>query len=226
MNNTKIDWCNSTLNPVIGCKNNCEYCYARKMNQRFHFTEDFTDPQYFLGQLEKLKIGKGRSIFMNSMSDIYFWRYTAINYIAGMIEKYNHHQYIFLTNGKNIGRDEYNTSHFSTEINFPNTFIGVTITDKTQLENLILSLDYATIDFISIEPLLEPITLPNHLANIKSIIVGAETGNRKGKIKPKKEWVLQLQQDCKERGIKLFMKDSLKAIMGNKYIQGELLWKI
>ncbi len=32
---TDIEWCDVTWNPVTGCLNNCEYCYARKIAQRF-----------------------------------------------------------------------------------------------------------------------------------------------------------------------------------------------
>lgn len=32
---TKIDWCDSTWNPVTGCLHGCEYCYARKIAERF-----------------------------------------------------------------------------------------------------------------------------------------------------------------------------------------------
>lgn len=35
MNNTKIEWCNSTWSPVTGCLHGCEYCYARKIAKRF-----------------------------------------------------------------------------------------------------------------------------------------------------------------------------------------------
>lgn len=35
MNKTKIEWCDSTWNPVTGCLHGCEYCYARKMANRF-----------------------------------------------------------------------------------------------------------------------------------------------------------------------------------------------
>lgn len=35
MNKTKIDWCDSTWNPVTGCLHGCEYCYARKIADRF-----------------------------------------------------------------------------------------------------------------------------------------------------------------------------------------------
>ena len=32
---TKIDWCNSTWNPVTGCLHGCEYCYARGIAHRY-----------------------------------------------------------------------------------------------------------------------------------------------------------------------------------------------
>ena len=42
MNKTKIDWCDSTWNPVTGCLHGCEYCYARGIANRFgcHATPD------------------------------------------------------------------------------------------------------------------------------------------------------------------------------------------
>lgn len=35
MNKTKIDWCDSTWNPVTGCFHGCDYCYARSIAKRF-----------------------------------------------------------------------------------------------------------------------------------------------------------------------------------------------
>lgn len=35
MKNTKIDWADSTWNPVTGCLHDCEYCYARGIAERF-----------------------------------------------------------------------------------------------------------------------------------------------------------------------------------------------
>ena len=31
----KIGWCDRTFNPVGGCLNHCEYCYARGIAKRF-----------------------------------------------------------------------------------------------------------------------------------------------------------------------------------------------
>lgn len=38
-NKTKIDWCDSTWNPVTGCYHDCQYCYAKGIAKRFS-TED------------------------------------------------------------------------------------------------------------------------------------------------------------------------------------------
>lgn len=35
MNKTKIDWADATFNPVTGCFHGCEYCYARRIAERF-----------------------------------------------------------------------------------------------------------------------------------------------------------------------------------------------
>ena len=47
MKNTKIEWADATLNPVIGCKHGCPYCYAKYMNKRFGFTPNFEEPTFF-----------------------------------------------------------------------------------------------------------------------------------------------------------------------------------
>ena len=35
MNKSKIEWTDFTWNPVTGCLQGCEYCYARRMANRF-----------------------------------------------------------------------------------------------------------------------------------------------------------------------------------------------
>lgn len=32
---TKIEWCDSTWNPITGCRHKCPYCYARRMAEQF-----------------------------------------------------------------------------------------------------------------------------------------------------------------------------------------------
>ena len=35
MQNTGIEWCDATFNPITGCKHGCKYCYARQIAARF-----------------------------------------------------------------------------------------------------------------------------------------------------------------------------------------------
>ena len=73
MHNTKIEWCDSTWNPVTGCLHGCEYCYARKIAKRFggwNFTpgmiaanvaEDKTyihPTKKYYGEIKETKYGK------------------------------------------------------------------------------------------------------------------------------------------------------------------------
>ena len=50
---TKIDWCDATWNPVTGCMHGCEYCYARKIAERFgyHATADDFSKRTLAGNL-------------------------------------------------------------------------------------------------------------------------------------------------------------------------------
>ena len=90
--------------------------------------------------------------------------------------------------------------------------------------------------FISIEPLscdicevedervkgklLEHFLLPTwYKSFFEWIIVGAETGKRKDKVIPKREWIEKLLELCKKANIPLFMKDSLKDIWRESLIQ-------
>lgn len=49
MNKTKIEWCDSTWNPVTGCLHNCQYCYARGIAKRFGGHQDL---DYFIAAEE------------------------------------------------------------------------------------------------------------------------------------------------------------------------------
>ena len=42
---TKIEWCDSTWNPITGCRHECPYCYAKRMAERF----SGYDPSYSCG---------------------------------------------------------------------------------------------------------------------------------------------------------------------------------
>lgn len=209
MNKTKIEWCDMTINPVVGCGRGCPYCYAKKLNDRFHFIEDFTKPQFFLERLKQLDKIKNKVIFMNSMSDISCWTQLICNQVKNAIINNNTNTYIFLTKcfGENIGYG----------------FTGLTIDSQQSLDDCLFDMETLILDrsqFINIEPLLSTINIikaEELFKHKKWIIIGAETGNRKDKVIPKKEWIDNILNDLKEIGYtgKIFMKNNLKDIYPN-----------
>lgn len=223
MKATKIDWCDCTINPVVGCKNSCKYCYAKKINDRFHFVKDWNEPEFFPERLEQLKSKKPKSIFMDSMSDFGWWEEKWCDLVYSAMRANKQHNYILLTKGCGFPQTMIawrNHQIFMTEKQ--NIFLGKTV-DKNERFNIC-----EQYDFLSVEPILEPIDLTGieHNLYIKQVIIGAETGNRKGKVIPKKEWIDNIVNTCDKANIRVFMKESLRSIMGADFRQDKLIWEI
>jgi len=230
----KIGWCTLTWNPVWGCLNHCPYCYARKIaNFRYKqmveiefchhwkkhptwvWTGDYLSGlkdfklTFLRAQFDKIFPQKAQKIFVGSMSEIYYWEPIWTNKVINKIKQYPQHIFQFLTKCPDayIGWD------------FPkNCWLGVTVTKKDDIKKD--SLDHLNDShlfkktFISFEPLLEEINPNDYIGfwDIDWVIIGAETGNRKGKIIPKKEWIEDIVDYCKGASIPVYLKDSLKNI--------------
>lgn len=81
--------------------------------------------------------------------------------------------------------------------------------------------------FVSIEPILEQFGKCNPYGSVAMtdwVIIGAETGNRKSKVVPEKEWIMEIAGECDRYNTPLFMKESLRGIMGDDFIQ-EFPWR-
>lgn len=270
MNKTKIDWCDSTWNPVTGCYHNCEYCYARRIAHRFggasetHYNEcvgeecqwvtegtgkiheldepvydvdrghnapypfefDPTFHRYRLGEPARMK--KPRNIFVCSMADL-FGDWVPDSWIQSVFDACKaapQHRYLFLT--KNPKR--YASFMMSQVIKVPNYWFGTTVTRNvgTDGQDHFTPSDVNT--FTSLEPLQRPIDFTvcgdKHFKwTSKWIIIGAETSNRKGKIIPKREWIDDIVRTCREAGVPVFMKESLRKLMGDDFVQ-EYPWEV
>lgn len=110
---------------------------------------------------------------------------------------------------------------FSTELE--NVWMGVTVTadaDKHRIAELLAQVK-AKNYFITFEPLFGPIE-DLDLAGIGWVVIGTETGNRKGKISAQKEWVLQIAEKAKEKQIPIFMKKALYEIVGEENMLQQL----
>jgi len=207
---TKIDWTDCVCNPVVGCPRGCEYCYARKLNTRFEWIPDFSKPQFFPERLKEFESKNPKSIFVNSMSDVSFWDESWVNYVWQVIYENPQHKYIFLTKGeKKI-------------IGLKSVYSGKTITRQKDIDK---KLFYH--DFLNIEPVLEPIDISAVVSKfLKQIIIGAETGNRKSKVIPQKQWIDDIVKQADEYKIRIFMKESLRRLMGADFRQDKLIWEV
>ena len=93
--------------------------------------------------------------------------------------------------------------------------------------------------FVSVEPILTDVMeLPGYRSGysalqeeitsrysgcIEWVIIGAETGNRKGKVAPDRKWIEKIVNCCGKAGKPVFMKESLRAMMGDDFRQ-EFPW--
>lgn len=220
MKKTKIDWCDSTINPVVGCKNGCKYCYGEKINCRFHIIKNWKCPEYFPDRLKQFESKTPKSVFIDSMSDIGCWRQDWFNEVMAKLAENPQHRYIALTKCRN-GLAEREMARFIKTSNIRpfSLFIGVSVTSNMP------SPKPFGVDFLSVEPLLEAVDIIPYIdKSLKMVIIGAETGNRKGKVIPQKEWVDSIVESADIYGIKVFMKESLRKIMGDDFRQDILLW--
>ena len=261
---TKIDWCDSTFNPVTGCLHGCEYCYARRIAYRFGslcyetntengYDGDFYDgtgenhvldkpamrewrngritkapypfcfdPTFHRYKLdEPLRWKKPRNIFVCSMADL-FGEWVPDKWIEEVFkacEAAPQHRYLFLT--KNPKR-YCELDDAGKLLRLDNFWFGSTVTKPGMLAWCAIEPN----TFLSIEPLLKPIRAGIETSGcVKWVIVGAETGNRKGKVTPRKEWIDEIAAECRRCRKPIFMKESLRDLMGSDFRQ-EFPWEV
>ena len=256
MEKTKIEWCQSTWNPVTGCYHDCPYCYARATANRFKGCDAAPDgetekhivelrerekvmskdgivrnaayPFGFTPTLHEYRLsdprtkGFGKTIFVCSMADLFgSWVPTSwIKKVFDACKEAPGHRYLFLTKNPQRYIDLYNAGLLPEGEDY---WYGSTATDDEM--PMFWSDRHRT--FASMEPVLGPFDgkiVADEMKNIDWFILGAETGNRKGKVTPKREWIEAVAEYAHSTGKPVFMKDSLKPIWGDDLIT-EFPWE-
>ena len=212
---TKIEWTDSTWNPVRGCTKvspGCKFCYAERFAERFRGVPGHPFEQGFDLRLvpeklaEPLRWKTPRMIFVNSMSDLFHEGVPDeyIEWVARVMVHANWHTYQVLTK-----RSERMSQLLRSKLKFAATqrhiWWGVSVEDRRygvpRIEHLQQS--GARMKFLSVEPLLEGLGRIN-LGEIDWMIVGGESGP--GARPLKAEWVRSLRGQCQRANVRFFFK--------------------
>ena len=217
---SKIEWTESTWNPVRGCtrvSEGCRFCYAERIAARFsgkgmayeglakntesgpRWTQQVRPVPALLN--EPLKWKKPRRIFVNSMSDL-FHEKVKLSYIQevfSVMKEAHWHQFQVLTKRAEL------LLEYSPKLPWPpNIWMGVSVEDDRVTDRIeALCQTDAHIKFLSLEPLLG--ALPNlELDGIDWVIVGGESGP--GAREMEKAWVTDIRDQCTNADVAFFFK--------------------
>lgn len=207
---SRIEWTESTWNPLTGCTKispGCKYCYAERMAKRL---QAMNQPNYVNGfkltmhehVLEKpLDWKTPQVIFVNSMSDL-FHKDVPLEFIQRVFDtmkRAHWHQFQVLT--KRSDR----LAELSPYLEWTdNIWMGVSVENEKytfRIDNLRKT--GAKIKFLSVEPLIGPISKMN-LRGINWVIVGGESGP--GARPLEREWVVKIRDQCLKAKVPFFFK--------------------
>ncbi len=207
---SRIEWTESTWNPVTGCSKispGCKNCYAERMalrlramgNQNYANGFDVTLHRHVLEY--PLRWKQPQTIFVNSMSDL-FHREVPDSFIFDVFDIMNRapqHRFQVLT--KRSDR----LCQLNPELAWgENIWMGVSVENSDYRYRIDhLRNTGATIKFLSLEPLLGPIP-ELCLDGIDWVIVGGESGPKARPMNP--EWVTEIRDQCIEQNVPFFFK--------------------
>ena len=219
-----IGWCDTTVNVISGCLNNCEYCYARKFAHRLAGRYGYPADEPFKPTFHPDKLQDSynlpkahKRVFLDSMGDWFSdgvdpaWISDAVEAAATRPE----HTFLVLTKRPDkmmVLRD----------LDLPkNLWFGVSVTCQDDLWRVRYLIRDAPIVgqklFVSIEPLHG--FIDDDFSGVDWLIIGAESGNRRGKIKPELEWVDHIFYSNEQ--IPIFMKDNMKPYLPDRNLLQE-----
>jgi len=207
---SKIEWTESTWNPVTGCTKispGCKNCYAERLAKRLkamgqpNYANGFQVTVHEKALHLPLTWKQPQTIFVNSMSDL-FHRDVSRDFIMrlfGVMNEAHWHRFQILT--KRAGR----LAQMNTSLPWAdNIWMGVSVESREYVDRV----DYlrrtdAMVKFLSIEPLIGQVG-DIDLAGIDWVIVGGESGP--GSRPMEAGWVRDIRDQCLDASIPFFFK--------------------
>lgn len=210
MRNSKIEWTESTWNPVTGCTKisaGCANCYAERMAKRLHAMGQFNYRNGFEVTCHEHALDRPlqwkapRTIFVNSMSDLFHEDVPKdfITSIFSIMKRAKRHRFQVLTK-----RDRRLTELAPRLEWAENIWMGVSVENREAKRRIDALRDIpAAVRFLSVEPLLESLG-PIDLRGIHWVIVGGESGP--GARPMRKTWVDEIKEQCEDAAVPFFFK--------------------
>jgi protein gp37 len=218
MKDTKIRWAEHTWNTMTGCTKispGCDNCYAETIALKFRgtaFPNGF-DPTFKPNKLTEPRKWSPSRVFVNSMSDVFHDAFdkSQIDQVFDTMLDIDKHDYLLLTKRPGrmksylIGRDGWLSRRNLDEVP-PWIWLGTSV----ESDEFVWRADHlrqipVAVRFLSCEPLLGP--LPSLDYNgLTWIIVGGESG--KGYRVMEHDWARQVRDECAERQIAFYFKQS------------------
>lgn len=210
MATSKIEWTESTWNPLTGCTKispGCKHCYAERMARRLQamglekYRNGFKLTLHPEVLEDPLHWEKPQLIFVNSMSDL-FHKDVPLDFIQQIFAvmcRAHWHTFQILTK-----RAEY-LLELDSLIDWPkNVWMGVSVENSDYIYRVhLLRQTHAAVKFLSCEPLLGP--LPNlPLEGMDWVIVGGESGPKARPMDP--SWVREIRDQCQTVRVPFFFK--------------------
>lgn len=207
---SRIEWTESTWNPVTGCTKispGCKNCYAERMAKRLkamgqpNYVNGFTPAVHEKTLLLPLTWKKPQRIFVNSMSDLFHKDIPEdfILKVFDVMRQASWHRFQVLTK----------RSDRLLELNprlpwAENIWMGVTVENQ----DFAFRVDHlrrtnAFIKFLSMEPLLGKVSNLN-LIGLDWVIVGGESGP--GSRPMDHSWVVDIRNQCQQAHVSFFFK--------------------
>lgn len=233
MNKTKIEWCDATWNPVWGCLNECNYCFARKISNRFYkeiieqemtyrlrnkllmtYNGNLDDDYNYTENKLTNNLSEFKPVLLTKNLNKSFSKKPLRIFVNSMSDiSFWLNDWIKQVRDK-IENYPQHTFLFLTKnpkcyekFIFPkNCWLGTTVNrneDKWRIDTL-RNLDNNNNVFVSFEPLFEEINYS--LRGLDWIIIGAQTNPT---YVPSSEWVEMIIENAKNFDIPIFVKDNV-----------------
>ena len=222
-NNSKIEWTDTTWNPLTGCSivsDGCKNCYAMQMSQRLAkmgkekyqgVTRISGGRAVWTGKInlspetleDPYRWSKPRNVFVNSMSDLFHPDVPDdfIKQVWKVMKETSKHNYQVLT--KRPERMVDFVHGIIGEV-LPNVWLGTSVEDANTVSRIDdLRVTPAAVRFISFEPLIGDVGRVD-LTGIDWAIVGGESGTDARPMS--EEWVDNLKYECFHANVAFFFK--------------------